>query len=200
MASVSETAEETRIRYVAQAAPGEMAEPVLGPGPVSGHLSGQTSGQASVMVAVQAHSFRGPMPSPEYLAQYDRIVPGAGRMIVEEFQLNGQHTRQMECMNARGSLRKDTRAQCIAGILVLIGFGLVYKLAEQDHDGVAIAVAVTLLVSVLTAFLTGTVMRDKREPGVSAKREDLEDPMLPVPQAAIAAASFESPASETVGR
>ncbi|MDR5882398.1 DUF2335 domain-containing protein [Caballeronia sp. LZ032] len=87
--------------------------------------SGQALSPASVMVAVQAHSFRGPMPSPDYLAQYDRIMPGAGRMIVEEFQINGQHTRHMESMNARGSIRKDARAQFIAGILVLIEFGLV---------------------------------------------------------------------------
>lgn len=193
MVSVSETAEETRIRYVAQAARSERAEPVSGPG----LESGQMSSPASVMVAVQAHSFRGPMPSPEYLAQYDRIVPGAGRMIVEEFQMNGQHTRHLESMNARGAIRKDARAQFIAGILVLIGFGLVYKLAQEAHDGVAIAVAVTLLVSVLTAFLTGTVMRDKHQAAFSAKPEDQA---VQVPQAAIAAASFESPASDAAGR
>ncbi|MDR5783141.1 hypothetical protein QCE63_27410 [Caballeronia sp. LZ065] len=194
MDSVNETAEETRIRYVAQAARSERAEPVPGL-----DLSpGQASSPASVMVAVQAHSiFRGPMPSPEYLAQYDRIVPGAGRMIVEEFQMNGQHTRHMESMNARDSICKDARAQFIAGILVLIGFGLVYKLAQEEHDGVAIAVAVTLLVSVLTAFLTGTVMRDKHQAAFRAKPED-QAALLP--QAAIGAASFESPASDAAGR
>lgn len=121
MDSVSGTAEETRIRYVAHAARSERAEPVSG----LDQSSGQALSPASVMVAVQAHSFRGPMPSPDYLAQYDRIMPGAGRMIVEEFQINGQHTRHMESMNARGSIRKDARAQFIAGILVLIEFGLV---------------------------------------------------------------------------
>ena len=35
------------------------------------------------------------------------------------------------------------------------------RLTIAHHDGVAIAVAVTLLVSVLTAFLTGTVTRGK---------------------------------------
>jgi uncharacterized membrane protein len=112
-------------------------------------------------VAVQTQSFSGPMPLPEHLAQYDRIVPGAARLIVDEFQSNSKHARDIERIGLRGSIYKDVRAQFIAGILVLIGFGLVYSLAEHDHDGVAIAVAVTLLVSVLTAFLTGTVMRGK---------------------------------------
>ena len=157
---MSETVEEHKVQYIAEPVRTEMAGPAI------------TSGKASVTVAVQAHSFRGPMPLPEHLAQYDRIVPGAGRLIVEEFQMNSQHAREIETMSLRGSIRKDIRAQCIAGLLVLIGFGLVFGLAEHGHDGVAIAVAVTLLVSVLTAFLTGTVIRGK---GEGAFKEALGD-------------------------
>jgi uncharacterized membrane protein len=154
MDSVSEAVKDSRVRYIAEPVRTDVAEAAI------------TSGKASVTVAVQAHSFRGPMPLPEHLAQYDRVVPGAGRLIVDEFQMNSRHAREMETMNMRGSIRKDIRAQRIAGFLVLIGFGLIYGLAEHDHDGVAISVAVTLLVSVLTAFLTGTVMRGRGEGGM----------------------------------
>ncbi|WP_232470989.1 DUF2335 domain-containing protein [Caballeronia hypogeia] len=147
---MNETVKLDKVSYTAEPARSEVAEPAV------------MGGKASVTVAVQAHSFRGSMPLPEHLAQYDRIVPGAGRLIVEEFQMNSQHARQVELMSLRGSNRKDMRAQVIAGLLVLIGFGLVYELAEHDYDGVAIAVAVTLLVSVLTAYLSGTVMRKRR--------------------------------------
>jgi uncharacterized membrane protein len=119
-------------------------------------------------VSLQTHTFTGPMPLPEHLAQYDRIVPGAARLIVDEFQSNSRHARDMERIGLSGSIRRDTRAQSIAGFLVLIGFGLVYGLAEHGHDGVAISVAVTLLVAVLTAFLTGTVMRMKGEDEIEA--------------------------------
>ncbi|SAK55948.1 hypothetical protein AWB78_01520 [Caballeronia calidae] len=151
---MNEIARDSKVRYIAEPVPADVAEPVI------------AAGKASVTVAVQTHSFRGPMPPPEHLAQYDRIVPGAGRLIVEEFQMNSQHAREIETLGLRGSIRKDIRAQFIAGFLVLIGFGLVYGLAEHNHDGVAIAVAVTLLVSVLTAFLTGTVMRGKGDAGI----------------------------------
>jgi uncharacterized membrane protein len=118
-------------------------------------------------VALTAQSFSGPMPPPEHLAQYDRIVPGAARLIVDEFQLNARHARDVERMGLRGSIGRDRRAQVIAGLLVLIGFGLIYGLAEHGHDGVAISVAVTLLVSVLTAFLTGTVVHRRDEDDVA---------------------------------
>ena len=151
MDSASEAVKDSTVRYLAESSRAEVME----------QTKAVASGKASITVAVQAHSFRGPMPLPDHLAQYDRIVPGAGRLIVEEFQMNSQHARQIESMSVRGSIRKDLRAQIIAGSLVLIGFGLVFRLAENGHDGVAIAVAVTLLVSVLTAFLTGTVIRGK---------------------------------------
>ena len=151
---MSDAVEERTVRYIAEPVRGEVAEPAIAPE------------RASVTVAVQAHSFRGPMPPPDHLAQYDRIVPGAGRLIVDEFQMNSEHARKIETLSLRGSIRKDIRAQFIAGFLVLIGFGLVYELAEHGHDGVAIAVAFTLLVSVLTAFLTGTVMRGKSDIGI----------------------------------
>ena len=86
--------------------------------------------------------------------------------------MNSRHTREIETMNLRGSIRKDMRAQFIAGFLVLIGFGLIYGLADRNHDGVAISVAVTLLVSVLTAFLTGTVMRGKGDSGIKEAPDD----------------------------
>ncbi|SAK55564.1 hypothetical protein AWB80_02103 [Caballeronia pedi] len=151
---MSGAVEERTVRYIAEPVRDEVAEPAI------------TPGKASVTVAVQAHSFRGPMPPPDHLAQYDCIVPDAGRLIVEEFQINGEHARKIESLSLHGSIRKDIRAQFIAGFLVLIGFGLVYELAEHGHDGVAIAVAVTLLVSVLTAFLTGTVMRANGDIGI----------------------------------
>lgn len=154
MVSVSEAAKVGKVRYIAEPVRTDVTEAAI------------SSSQASVTVAVQAHSFSGPMPLPEHLAQYDRIVPGAGRLIVDEFQMNSPHTREIETMNLRGSIRKDMRAQFIAGFLVLIGFGLIYGLADRNHDGVAISVAVTLLVSVLTAFLTGTVMRGKVDSGI----------------------------------
>jgi len=118
----------------------------------------------SVMVALSAESFRGPMPRPDDLRQYDAIVPGAARIILEEFQANSKHSRYMDVTALDGMIRKDQRAQWMASVLVFIGFGLVYGLAEHGHDTVAGAVAVTLLVAILAAFLTGKVGGGKDEP------------------------------------
>ncbi|WP_242538494.1 DUF2335 domain-containing protein [Trinickia acidisoli] len=119
--------------------------------------------EQSVTVALQAESYRGPMPKPEHLRQYDQIVPGAARIILEEFQANSRHSRQMDLLGLKGMISKDARAQWIAGGLVLIGFLLIYQLTMHGHDVVAGVVAGTLLVSVLAGFLTGTIKVGKGE-------------------------------------
>jgi uncharacterized membrane protein len=108
-------------------------------------------------VAFQAQSYSGPIPLPEHLAEYDRIVPGAARAIFEEFQANGRHSREIERAGLSGMMRKDSRAQWIATSLVLVGFGLVYELAMNGFGTAAIAVAAGLLGTVVTAFLTGSI-------------------------------------------
>jgi uncharacterized membrane protein len=153
--------EERTVRLIAEPVRSNAAESAVASAVETAVGAAASLDTASVRVAVQAHSFRGPMPLPEQLAQYDKIVPGAARLIVDEFQTNSRHAREIEHLSVRGSIRKDRRAQFIAAMLVLIGFGLVYALADGNHDGVAVAVAVTLLVSVLTAFLSGKVMRTK---------------------------------------
>jgi uncharacterized membrane protein len=192
MSSVTNIIEEKKVRFVEP-----IADPLTAPltAPLTDSLL--RSDGTSARLAVHTRSFRGPMPPPEQLAQYDRIVPGAARSIVDEFQTNARHSRDIERLTLRGSIGKDTRAQFLAGSLVLIGFGLVYALAKDNHDGVAIAVAVTLLVSVLTAFLTGKVMRGKND--VEAK-ETFQRNDESRAQAAIAAVSAESAASVPVGR
>jgi uncharacterized membrane protein len=119
--------------------------------------------ERKVQVALRMDSFRGPMPPPEHLAGYDKIVPGCARTIVEEFQANSKHSRAMDLHGISGMIRRDARAQWMAFILVLVGFGLVWQLAAANHEKTAIAVATMLLGGIVTAFLTGAAPWSARE-------------------------------------
>jgi len=111
--------------------------------------------EQKVQIAMRMESYRGPMPSPEYMAQYDKIVPGCARMIADEFQANSKHSRNMDLLGINGMIRRDTRAQWMAFVLVLFGFGLIWELASTGKEKTAIAVATALLGSIVIAFLTG---------------------------------------------
>lgn len=129
--------------------------------------------EQKVQVAMRMESYRGPMPSPEYMAQYDKIVPGCARMIVDEFQANSRHSRAMDLHGITGMIKRDARAQWMAFILVLVGFGLVWELASAGREKTAIAVATMLLGGIVTAFLAGHAPWAKKD---EPKPEESEAP------------------------
>lgn len=141
--------------------PGGAVQGTVRSPPVSGFRAGVSKGddhiREPVAWALQAEDDDEPMPTPEHLGQYDKIVRGAARIIVHEFEANSRHAREMDLLGLRGMMAKDARAQWIAAALVVIGFVLIYQLATMGHDTVAISVAAGLLGTVVTAFLTGTL-------------------------------------------
>lgn len=111
--------------------------------------------ERKVQFAMRTVSYSGPMPPPEHLSQYDKIVPGAARMILDEFQANSRHAREIELNGMSGMIRRDARAQWMAFVLVLVAFYLIWQLASTGHDKLAIAVATFLVGGIVAAFLTG---------------------------------------------
>jgi len=123
---------------------------------------------SEIKTLLVSRQFSGPMPPPECLHQYDQIVPGAAREIIDEFRANGAHQRTMDQAVLEAASTRDTRGQWMACSLVLLGFILIMSLAYTGHDGVAIAVAVSLLGAVAANFLQGK----KSESSQPAKDSD----------------------------
>jgi len=118
----------------------------------------------AVEIAIQRASFSGPMPPPDILDRYNQIIPGAAKDILEEFKVNGAHSRDMEKAAIRGAIGNDKRGQWMAFVLVILGFVLIAYLAVNGHTAVAVVVAGTLLGAVITGFLSQrTRSKDKQE-------------------------------------
>ena len=110
--------------------------------------------QVEIRRAIVSESYSGPMPRPDHLEKYDRIVPGAARDILEEFKANGLHARKTETLAINGAINNDKRGQWMAFVLLVLGFVLVAYLAQVGQSVVAGVVAGTLLVAVVAGFLT----------------------------------------------
>jgi uncharacterized membrane protein len=135
--------------------------------PLEGEL---TSSQLKEVISLEVHkaivreSFSGPMPRPDHLERYDAIVPGAAKDILEEFKANGAHAREVEVLAIRGAIGNDKRGQWMAFTLLILGFGLIAYLSASNQPVVAGVVAGTLLVAVITGFLTNKKDKNSTTP------------------------------------
>ena len=59
-------------------------------------LEDDGTGEGSLEVTASLTSWRGPMPPPEVLQAYEDAVPGAGEIIVKNYDAQSAHRRQME--------------------------------------------------------------------------------------------------------
>jgi uncharacterized membrane protein len=111
--------------------------------------------QSSALPTQVAHTsaFAGPIPPPEYLEQYDRIVPGTAKLIIDAFERESRHRQELTKLaqnaniaaqqkqqalveaQSKSVFRSDATGQ-ICGLTVSLAcvIGTVY-LAVNGHDG-----------------------------------------------------------------
>ncbi|MFK4442870.1 putative membrane protein [Caballeronia udeis] len=135
---------------------------------------------------MMSESFSGPTPHPKHVQQYDQILPGAAKIIFDQFQANAEHQRRMEERqmviqervvelqgrdNAADS-SKDQRAQYLAAGLVVFGIAAALIFGYMKQPWVSVVIIGTLLVAVITGYLRGKTKDDAQS---NADNEDEND-------------------------
>ena len=111
----------------------------------------------------------GPLPHPAILAQFNEIHPGASQVILDEFQAQGAHRRDIEGRVVRSNVRNAGVAQVLSFVLLA---GLVASgafLAYTGRDVVGFGVIASGVVSGMYGF---------RE-SIKAKQQDLANKRTP---------------------
>lgn len=105
----------------------------------------------------------GPLPTPEILARYDAIVPGAAERILQMAEGEAAHMRRMDELAVKGQFG-DQRVGQIFGLLVVFGaFVLAAYVASLGHPVTAATIAGAPLVGLASAFILGRP-RPRRPP------------------------------------
>lgn len=89
--------------------------------------------------------YRGPIPPPEMLAEYDKILPGLANRIVEAWEAQFQHRKDLENSTTRASENRMDRSQRNALIVSLAGIlmaGVVGIWGNWVAAAIIVAVAV----------------------------------------------------------
>jgi uncharacterized membrane protein len=135
----------------AQENEGEKLEPELDLLEKVERIAYETAQQTAAVVVSEMHT--GPMPSARTYREYEQVLPGTALVIRNEFQANGLHVRTMEDRGQLAEIEGDKQNRKVAERLVWASLFTILVLALTGHEKVAIAVAVTTVVAVITGFL-----------------------------------------------
>jgi uncharacterized membrane protein len=150
----------------------QVSQPAVKPVVAAAHSIGQQGGAPLVtQTQTQTQVYEGPVPHPDIMAEFDRLVPGAAREMFDWARADSEHRRAMEAASnaanistqskqlalaqyqAESVFRSDLIGQ-ICGLIVSVGCvaGAVY-LAVNGQPWVAAALAGIPTAAVIQAFM-----------------------------------------------
>lgn len=104
--------------------------------------------QRELHQSVSIQHISGPLPSPEALAKYDQVVPGAAERIIKMAEQEAAH-RQNEERKTHNALVTLTIMSTIFALIVIVMIcGLVYFCIDKDHPKEGVAIAIGCMASV----------------------------------------------------
>ena len=101
----------------------------------------------------------GPLPSPATLKAYDLVLPGLAEMIIQSWQKQQAHRRDLERTVIHGDNQRATLGViCGTGLSVLV-LGLCALLSWTNNVGIAAALATFDVAALAGVFVYGTRSR-----------------------------------------
>ena len=106
---------------------------------------------------VAASYFRGPLPSPQALREYNNAIPGLGERIVSSWEDESRHRRGLERRIVDAAIANQSRGQLIAAAIALVIAGGGIVLIALGHDIAGLIALIPNLVALVGLFLYGVV-------------------------------------------
>lgn len=95
----------------------------------------QKAGKMTIGVSAITES---PIPTPEQLEGYQRVLPDMPERILRQFEADSEHARNSQMKALQGDLDFDKRSQWMAFVIILMGLFITFLLAYLDKDVAAI--------------------------------------------------------------
>jgi len=113
------------------------------------------------IIVQQSSTFVGPLPPPEILEGYNKVLPGGAERIVAMAEAQSQHRRQMEAQIISEELKQSRRGQIFGFVLALVGLGLSTLLAILGHTIVASIIGGSTIIGLAVVFVVGKKRQEK---------------------------------------
>ena len=115
-------------------------------------------------LAVRSELFSGPLPHPDHLAAYERIMPGAAKYIFQAFGAEGEHRRATESKVAGSNIRLESRGQIFGFVIAMTALIGGIGLMAFDKSISGAAISLSALAALIGAFVWSKRQK-KRELG-----------------------------------
>ena len=109
--------------------------------------------EVTASTTVRIQEFRGPLPPPTDLREYERIVEGAAERILQMAEREQMVAHELAKEAARSVALATRRGQIVGLISVVSALGVAVWLGHLGHALAAGAVGTTTVVGLATAFL-----------------------------------------------
>ena len=109
--------------------------------------------EATGSTAIRIQEFRGPLPPPHDLREYEQVVEGAAERIVQMAEREQRVGHELAIEGARTAALATRRAQFVGLVCVMSALGAAVGLGYLGHAVAAGAVGTTTVLGLATAFL-----------------------------------------------
>lgn len=108
-------------------------------------------------------AFRGPLPPPSVLADYNDIINNGAERIMKMAENQSGHRIELEKHAIKEELKQSRNGQIFGFILAVFGIIAAFVLAYLDHDTVAGIFGTTTIVGLVTIFVIGKKRQTKEQ-------------------------------------
>lgn len=112
------------------------------------------------VTAVFHSEFRGPLPPPHLLKEYNDITPGLADRIIGMAESNQAHAQEINKTALDGAIKRDSRGQIFGFLIGLAGLAAATTCAYFDQAWPATIIGGTTLVALVSVFLIGHKDKD----------------------------------------
>lgn len=108
-------------------------------------------------------AFRGPLPPPSVLADYNDIINDGAERIMKMAENQSGHRIELEKHAIKEELKQSRNGQIFGFILAIFGIIAAFVLAYLGHDTVAGIFGTTTIIGLVTIFVIGKKRQTKEQ-------------------------------------
>lgn len=130
-------------------------------GPNQSQPATVTNQKNIIATKIEQSSFSGPLPPPQLLDHYDKIVPGSADKIISLWEEQVRHRQGLEKKAIDADIKQASRGSWFGFAIAMSAIGSGTYLAYIGRPTEGIAAILTALVGLVGAFGWGTYQRRK---------------------------------------